>query len=87
MNTIKSICVYCGSSPGANPRFIEAASEFGKILAENDIIEVADLFLAPILGYAAMFPEAQGILADCPNMKRVGAAMTARPSYTKTAAS
>jgi uncharacterized protein (TIGR00730 family) len=37
MNTIKSICVYCGSSPGTNPRFLEAAKEFGKILAENDI--------------------------------------------------
>jgi uncharacterized protein (TIGR00730 family) len=37
MNTIKSICVYCGSSPGANPRFLEAATEFGKILAENGI--------------------------------------------------
>ncbi|MBI3698823.1 MAG: TIGR00730 family Rossman fold protein [Afipia sp.] len=37
MSIIKSICVYCGSSPGNNPRFIEAATEFGKILAENRI--------------------------------------------------
>src|ERR1700751_2691618 len=34
---IKTICVYCGSGPGANPRFIEAAIAFGKILAENGI--------------------------------------------------
>ena len=37
MNKIKTICVYCGSSPGTNPRFLEAASAFGKILAENGI--------------------------------------------------
>ena len=37
MNKIKTICVYCGSSAGTNPRFIEAAGAFGKILAENGI--------------------------------------------------
>jgi hypothetical protein len=37
MNKIKTICVYCGSSAGTNPRFIEAARAFGKILAENGI--------------------------------------------------
>ena len=37
MNKIKTVCVYCGSSAGTNPRFIEAASVFGKILAENGI--------------------------------------------------
>ena len=37
MNKIKTVCVYCGSSPGTNPRFLEAASAFGKILAENGI--------------------------------------------------
>jgi uncharacterized protein (TIGR00730 family) len=34
---INNVCVYCGSSPGTNPRFLEAAGEFGKILAENRI--------------------------------------------------
>jgi uncharacterized protein (TIGR00730 family) len=34
---IGNICVYCGSSPGNNPRFVEAATAFGKILAENKI--------------------------------------------------
>jgi hypothetical protein len=34
---ISNICVYCGSSPGTNPRFVEAAKDFGKILAENKI--------------------------------------------------
>jgi uncharacterized protein (TIGR00730 family) len=37
MNKIKTICVYCGSGPGTNPLFIEAAIELGKALAENGI--------------------------------------------------
>ena len=37
MSKISDVCVYCGSSPGSNPRFIEAAADFGKILAENKI--------------------------------------------------
>jgi uncharacterized protein (TIGR00730 family) len=37
MNKIKTLCVYCGSGPGTNPRFIEAAIAFGKALAENGI--------------------------------------------------
>jgi uncharacterized protein (TIGR00730 family) len=37
MSTIKRICVYCGSGPGADPAFVEAARKFGTILAENRI--------------------------------------------------
>jgi uncharacterized protein (TIGR00730 family) len=37
MSEIKSICVYCGSGPGTNPAFMEAARRFGQILAENRI--------------------------------------------------
>jgi hypothetical protein len=37
MITIKTVCVYCGSGPGTNPRLIEAASALGKALAENGI--------------------------------------------------
>jgi hypothetical protein len=37
MNKIRTVCVYCGSGPGNNPRFIEAAAAFGRILAENGI--------------------------------------------------
>jgi uncharacterized protein (TIGR00730 family) len=37
MQGIKSICVYCGSGPGTNPKFVEATREFGRILAENGI--------------------------------------------------
>jgi uncharacterized protein (TIGR00730 family) len=34
---IKTVCVYCGSGPGSNPRFVESAVALGKIFAENDI--------------------------------------------------
>jgi uncharacterized protein (TIGR00730 family) len=37
MSKINAICVYCGSSPGTEPAFIEAAQTFGKILAENSV--------------------------------------------------
>jgi uncharacterized protein (TIGR00730 family) len=37
MNEIKTVCVYCGSGSGSNPRFVEAAIALGKIFAENDI--------------------------------------------------
>jgi uncharacterized protein (TIGR00730 family) len=37
MNEIRTVCVYCGSGPGTNPRFVEAAVELGKIFAGNDI--------------------------------------------------
>ena len=37
MSQIKSICVYCASGPGTNPKFAEAARGFGRIMAENGI--------------------------------------------------
>src|SRR5260370_25343273 len=37
ISKIKPIWVYCGSGPGSNPRFIEAAIALGKVLAENRI--------------------------------------------------
>jgi uncharacterized protein (TIGR00730 family) len=37
MAQLKSICVYCGSGPGLNPAFIEAADEFGRLLATSGI--------------------------------------------------
>jgi uncharacterized protein (TIGR00730 family) len=37
MNSLKSICVYCGSGPGTVPAFMDAARQFGRILAENGI--------------------------------------------------
>jgi uncharacterized protein (TIGR00730 family) len=37
MSKINALCVYCGSSPGTDRAFLEAAQSFGKILAQNDI--------------------------------------------------
>src|ERR671936_445415 len=37
MTTIKSICVYCASGPGNDLAFMEAATKFGRILAENGV--------------------------------------------------
>ena len=37
MSTLTAICVYCGSGPGSNPKFVESARTFGRILAENNI--------------------------------------------------
>lgn len=37
MDQIKTVCVYCGSGPGSNPRFVEAAIALGKTFAENKI--------------------------------------------------
>ena len=37
MSKINAVCVYCGSSPGTEPAFAEAAKKLGKILAENSV--------------------------------------------------
>jgi uncharacterized protein (TIGR00730 family) len=37
MTDIKTVCVYCGSGPGTNPQFVEAAQAFGKALAESGV--------------------------------------------------
>jgi uncharacterized protein (TIGR00730 family) len=37
MSKINAVCVYCGSSPGTDPVFVETAQKFGKILAESGV--------------------------------------------------
>ena len=37
MTKIKTVCVYCGSGPGTNPRYIESAKALGKTFAENGV--------------------------------------------------
>jgi uncharacterized protein (TIGR00730 family) len=37
MNQIKTVCVYCGSGSGSNPRFVEAAVALGKVFAQNHV--------------------------------------------------
>ena len=37
MSEIRKICVYCGSGPGTDPAFVEAAQEFGATLAREKV--------------------------------------------------
>jgi uncharacterized protein (TIGR00730 family) len=37
MRSLKSICVYCGSSPGKHPSYAEAAKDLGGLLASEGI--------------------------------------------------
>jgi uncharacterized protein (TIGR00730 family) len=37
MSKIKSVCVYCGSGPGNDPAYVEAAEQFGRELAKNGV--------------------------------------------------
>jgi hypothetical protein len=37
MSKISKICVYCGSAPGTDPAFVEAATGLGKLMAEAGI--------------------------------------------------
>lgn len=37
MSTIQTVCVYCGSGAGTDPRFLESATALGKVLAENNV--------------------------------------------------
>ena len=35
VNRTYSICVYCGARPGADPRYMEAATELGQQIGKN----------------------------------------------------
>ena len=37
MSTIRTICVYCGSGPGTDPAFIEAARDLGKAMGREGV--------------------------------------------------
>ena len=37
MSEIRNVCVYCGSGPGTNPVFMQAATALGRTLAENGV--------------------------------------------------
>jgi uncharacterized protein (TIGR00730 family) len=37
MESIRNVCVYCGSSAGAEPRFADAADALGQALAKADV--------------------------------------------------
>ena len=37
MSTLKSVCVFCGSSSGTRPVYEDAAKALGRTLAENGV--------------------------------------------------
>lgn len=37
MSSIRTVCVYCGSSPGTDAAFLEAARRFGELLAREGV--------------------------------------------------
>ncbi len=53
MNTIKSLCLFCGSSPGANPEYAAAAKHFGETLAAQQITMVYGGGSVGLMGIAA----------------------------------
>src|SRR5690606_31266037 len=34
---LSSLCVYCGSSTGTDPRFMEAGEAFGRLMAKSNV--------------------------------------------------
>ncbi len=60
MNKIRKICVYCGSGPGTDPAYVEAAKTFGAILAKNGIGLVYGGGTVGMMGEIANAVEANG---------------------------
>ena len=60
MSKIRKICVYCGSGPGTDPAYVEAARDFGAILAKNGIGLVYGGGNVGLMGEIANAAEAHG---------------------------
>ncbi len=60
MSKIRKICVYCGSGPGTDPAYVEAAKAFGMILAKNGIGLVYGGGTVGMMGEIADAVEAHG---------------------------
>lgn len=52
-NSIHSICIFCGSSPGANGAYAKAARSLGKLLAETNITLVFGGGKVGLMGHLA----------------------------------
>lgn len=53
MNTIRSVCVYCGSSPGRDPAYVEAGEALGASLAKANLTLVYGGGVKGIMGAVA----------------------------------
>ena len=67
-----SVCLYCGSSNRADPRYIEAAAQFGRALAEADMRLVYGGGGVGLMGAAAKAAHAAGgrVLGIMPDFLR-----------------
>jgi uncharacterized protein (TIGR00730 family) len=69
MSDIRKVCVYCGSNPGTDPAYIEAARGFGRILAEQKVglvygggaVGIMGAIANSVLGYGG---EVTGIIPE-----------------------
>jgi uncharacterized protein (TIGR00730 family) len=57
---IRSVCVYCGSSPGGDPAFVQAATRFGEILADSGVTLVYGGGTGGLMGAVATAAVARG---------------------------
>jgi len=74
---VKSVCVYCGSSPGNRPEYAQAARALGKALVENDMSLVYGGGKVGLMGIVADAVldhggTAIGIIPDALMQKEVG---------------
>ncbi|NEQ52500.1 MAG: TIGR00730 family Rossman fold protein [Leptolyngbya sp. SIO3F4] len=74
---MKKICVFCGSSPGVNVKYKEAAFEFGKLLAAENYELVYGGGSTGIMGFVAdacleAGGEVTGVIPDFLIAKEVG---------------
>ncbi|CAG9165339.1 Putative cytokinin riboside 5'-monophosphate phosphoribohydrolase [Cupriavidus laharis] len=74
---MKSVCVYCGSSPGNRPEYAQAARALGKALVENDMSLVYGGGKVGLMGVVADAVlehggTAIGIIPDALMQKEVG---------------
>jgi uncharacterized protein (TIGR00730 family) len=60
MNHIRKVCVYCGSNPGTDPVFVQAATRFGEILADNGVGLVYGGGAGGLMGAIANAVQARG---------------------------
>ena len=55
-----SVCVFCGSRPGSNPAFMDAATELGRSLAKNGMRLVYGAGDVGLMGAVARAAQAEG---------------------------
>ncbi len=73
---LKTICVFCGSNPGVNGSYVEAARELGHLLAQEDIGLIFGGGMTGLMGALADAVlagggRATGVIPDSMNVPRV----------------